>query len=351
MQGGVSMNCYEKFKKKMQYNGGSLRQEKINSSKRMLQEVFADDPSIVNGVFLWTLGADNYDNVPQLIIRMYNRKSSAAIGVTIKFQTLIDTPINIGDIVYCSQSQEYWICTQSFNIDTIHYEGTFTLCNWILKWQNQYGVILEYPCYDINATQYNSGERFDKQITIGSSQHIITLPCDENTVLLSTPQRFILDKNKYNPTTFIVTQNDNTSYNYGTHGLVKITVYEHPFDKEKDRADLGICNYIDPEYPVDSDSDTIIAKIIYDSLILKSGGDSQTFVGKFYQGKNEIDNMLCSWKIVCDFADKLIITENGNRITISFDDDDYIDEDIKLIFSNDDESIQDTILIHIDSLY
>ena len=335
----------------MQYNGGSLRQEKINSSKRMLQETFVDDPSIVHGVFLWTLGVDNYDDLPQLIIRMFSRKSSAAVGVTIKFQTLIDTPINIGDIVYCSQSKEYWICTQSFNIDTIHYEGTFTLCNWLLKWQNKAGTILEYPCYDINATQYNSGERFNEQITIGSSQHILTLPCDENTILLSTPQRFILDKNADNPTTFIVTQNDNTSYNYGTHGLVKITVYEHPFDKEKDRADLGICNYIDSDNASNNDTDTIRAKIVYDSLIVKSGGDSQTFVGKFYHGDDEITDILYSWHVICDFADKLTITENGNRITISIDDDDYIDEDIKLIFSNDDESIQDYIIIHIDSLY
>lgn len=335
----------------MQYNGGSLRQEKINSSKLMLQEIFTDDPSIVNGVYLWELGVTVYDNIPQIIIRMYGRKSSAAVGVTIKFQTLIDTPINVGDIVYCSQSQEYWICTQSFNIDTIHYEGTFTLCNWMLKWQNKSGTILEYPCYDINATQYNSGERFNEQITIGSSQHILTLPCDENTILLSTPQRFILDKNADNPTTFIVTQNDNTSYNYGTHGLVKITVYEHPFDKEKDRADLGICNYIDSDNASNNDTDTIRAKIVYDSLIVKSGGDSQTFVGKFYHGDDEITDILYSWHVICDFADKLTITENGNRITISIDDDDYIDEDIKLIFSNDDESIQDYIIIHIDSLY
>lgn len=345
------MDCFEKYKKKMRYNGGSLRQEKINSSKLMLQEIFADDPSIVNGVYLWELGVTVYDNIPQIVIRMYSRKSSAAVGVTIKFQTLIDTPINIGDIVYCSKSQEYWICTQSFNIDTIHYEGTFTLCNWMLKWQNKFGTILEYPCYDINATQYNSGERFNEQITIGSSQHILTLPCDENTILLSTPQRFILDKNADNPTTFIVTQNDNTSYNYGTHGLVKITVYEHPFDKEKDRADLGICNYIDPDNDSNNDTDTIRAKIVYDSLIVRSGGDSQTFVGKFYHGDDEITDILYSWHVICDFADKLTITENGNRITISIDDDDYIDEDIKLIFSNDDESIQDYIIIHIDSLY
>ena len=81
---------------------------------------------------------------------------------------------------------------------------------------------MEYPCTDINATQYNSGEQSNKQFTVGSSQHMLTLPCDENTVGLSSPQRFFLDKNKESPTSFIITQNDSTSYNYGKKGLVKL---------------------------------------------------------------------------------------------------------------------------------
>ena len=104
------------------------------------------------------------------------------------------------------------------------------------------GTILEYPCYDMNSTQYNSGEQPNKNFVIGSSQHMITLPCDENTVELSTPQRFYLDKATVNPTTFIVTQNDTTSHNYGKKGLVKVTVYEHPNNPSVDRPDLGICD-------------------------------------------------------------------------------------------------------------
>ena len=58
-------------------------------------------------------------------------------------------------------------------------------------------------------------------------------------------ETFILDKNKETPTVFIVTQNDNTSYNYGKKGLVRVTLYEHVFNPDTDNADLGICDYID----------------------------------------------------------------------------------------------------------
>ena len=99
-------------------------------------------------------------------------------------------------------------------------------------------------CYDNNTTQYNSGESANKQFTIGSSQHSLTLPCDENTVILNNPQRFFLDKNMENPTSFVVTQNDNTSHNFGGKGLVKLTVMECAKNNETDRYDLGICDYI-----------------------------------------------------------------------------------------------------------
>ena len=239
------MRCLDRFNKRMNLSGGSLREEYIFNTRELLNDTFADDPSFAFGIYFWRLGLTEYVNETQIGIRLYDRKFSAANGVTIKFQTPYSTPVVVGDIVYDANKDEYLICTESFDIDGIHYEGKFTLCNWILKWQKKDGTILEYPCHDMNSTQYNSGEQSNRNFVIGSSQHMITLPCDENTIELSTPQRFYLDKAKINPTTFIVTQNDTTSYNYSKKGLVKVTVYEHPNNPETDRPELGICDYID----------------------------------------------------------------------------------------------------------
>ena len=248
------------------------------------------------------------------------------------------------------------------------YQGKFTLCNWILKWQKKDGTILEYPCYDMNSTQYNSGEQSNRNFVIGSSQHMITLPCDENTVELSTPQRFYLDKAKDNPTTFIVTQNDTTSHNYGKKGLVKVTVYEHPNNPETDRPDLGVCDYID------IDTDKAIEEICccraskavieYTTDVIKSGGDSQKFIGKFYDDNgNEVKDIVPHWTIICDFSSVLLteedfknvlqFEESGNCLSIGIDDDLYIDEDFKIVLSdgNDESDIpSDTLLIKIESL-
>lgn len=349
------MRCLDKFNKKMSYSGGSIREESIFNTRELLKETFADDPSFVLGIYFWRLGLKEYKYESPIGIRLYGRSFSAANGVTVKFQTLYDTPVVVGDIIYDVKQEEYLICTEAFNIDDIHYKGKFTLCNWILKWQNKDGKILEYPCYDMNSTQYNSGEQSNRNFTIGSSQHMITLPCDENTIALSTPQRFYLDKNTVNPTSYIVTQNDTTSYNYGKKGLVKVTLYESQNNSATDRPDLGICDYIDVNVnETNCCCKASKAVIDYDTTIIKSGGDSQMFIGKFYDEKgNEVADIVPHWTIVCDFSDKLQVKEFDNCLSIGIDDDSYIDEEFKLICSDvNSESgiLSSTLIIKIESL-
>ena len=368
MKGGGRMQCLDKFNKRMSLSGGNLRSEYIFNTKQLLNETFANDPSFTFGIYFWRLGLKEYSHEKTISIRLYDRKYSAANGVTVKFQTMCDTPVIVGDIIYNIDKDEYLICTEAFDIDGIHFEGKFTLCNWILKWQKKDGTILEYPCYDMNSTQYNSGEQSNRNFVIGSSQHMITLPCDENTMELSTPQRFYLDKAKENPTTFIVTQNDTTSHNYGKKGLVKVTVYEHPYNPETDRPDLGICDYIDMsnqntvESIVVSDVSENLNKVVktaeatieYNTTVIKSGGDLQTFIGKFYDEKgNEVQGVIPHWTITCDFFDKLIVKEIDNVLNIGIDDDTYIDEEFKLILSDENKNSNiapSSLLIKIESL-
>lgn len=356
------MRSLDKFNKKMSYSGGSLRGEYIKNTRQLLDETFADDPSYSLGIYFWRLGLKEYQNESPIGIRLFGRSFSAANGVTVKFQTLYNTPVVVGDIIYDSKEDEYLICTEAFNIDDINFKGKFTLCNWMLKWQKKDGTILEYPCYDMNATQYNSGEQSNRNFVIGSSQHMLTLPCDENTVELSTPQRFYLDKSTINPTTFIVTQNDTTSHNYGKKGLVKVTVYEHPNNLETDRPDLGICDYIDMSAG-SKDAGTTVkesccrvskAVISYDTNVVKSGGDSQVFVGKFYDDKgDEVMGISPHWTVVCDFSDKLIVKEFDNCLSVGIDDDDYIDEEFKIICSDgniDSDILSTTLIVKVESL-
>lgn len=338
----------------MALSGSSIRNEVIKNSKELLKETFADDPSFASGIYFWQPSTHSYADPNELPIRLYGRSFSNANGVVVKFQTLIDNPIVVGDMLYDSNDDEYLLCTESFNVDGVHWKGKFSLCNWILKWQNKYGDILEYPCVDINSTQYNSGEQASAKMTIGSSQHMATLPYDENTIAIKSPQRFFLDRDTETPTSFIVTQNDNTSMFFGKKGLIKITMLECERNNDTDRPDLGICDYFEKDElkTNNADKNKVIKSVIsYKTTTIKSGGSKQKFVGTFVnENGEEINGVSTNWEIICDFADSLIVNEEGNSLTIGVDDDSLIDEEFKLVLSDESGNYKSSIIIQIGSL-
>lgn len=348
------MRCLDRFNRKMALSGSSIRNEVIKNSQELLKETFADDPSFTAGIYFWQPSTHSYADPNELPIRLYGRSFSNANGVVVKFQTLIDNPIVVGDMLYDSNDDEYLLCTESFNVDGVHWKGKFSLCNWILKWQNKYGDILEYPCVDINSTQYNSGEQASAKMTIGSSQHMATLPYDENTIAIKSPQRFFLDRDTETPTSFIVTQNDNTSMFFGKKGLIKITMLECERNNDTDRPDLGICDYFEKDElkTNNADDNKVIKSVIsYKTTTIKSGGSKQKFVGTFVnENGEEINGVSTNWEIICDFAESLIVNEEGNSLTIGVDDDSLIDEEFKLVLSDESGNYKSSIIIQIGSL-
>lgn len=348
------MRCLDRFNRKMALSGSSIRNETIKNSQELLKETFADDPSFTSGIYFWQPSTRSYADPNELPIRLYGRSFSNANGAVVKFQTLIDNPIVVGDMLYDSNDDEYLLCTESFNVDGVHWKGKFSICNWILKWQNKYGDILEYPCVDINSTQYNSGEQASAKMTIGSSQHMATLPYDENTIAIKSPQRFFLDRDTETPTSFIVTQNDNTSMFFGKKGLIKITMLECERNNDTDRPDLGICDYFEKDElkTNNADKNKVIKSVIsYKTTTIKSGGSKQKFVGTFVnENGEEINGVSTNWEIICDFADSLIVNEEGSSLTIGVDDDSLIDEEFKLVLSDESGNYKSSIIIQIGSL-
>lgn len=348
------MKCLDKFNKRMLRSGNNLREENIIAGRNAVAYSFADDPSYRTGIYFWKNNISDYSDEKQIEIRLYKERFSDANGNLIKFQTMFDTPVVFGDILFDSELNRYWICTESNNIGGINWQGKLTMCNWFLKWQDENGVIWNYPCQDMNATQYNSGERGNKQFTIGSAQHIVTTVCDDNTIKIRTPRRFYLDKSLINPVTYVVTQNDTTSYNYDK-GLCKITLYQYVDRPKNDRPDLGICDYVEnntsiPSSIIPNVSNKPLIKIISSKTVIKSGGSKQTYTVELFDESGNTYNGNISWEVVCDFVERMEIRKDGNTITIKVDDDNLIDERFKLVATDTDRNISDSVVITIDSL-
>ena len=221
--------------------GGNTRQSKINDGKLLMNNQLMTDPSYNPNMVFWQFGVDvgDLESVP---IKTFNEKYSAANGINLQFDALIDSPIVVGDLLYDKRRNLYWICIESFDRDEILCAGKLVRCNYIMKWQDENTNIFEYPVFEINSTQYNSGEFGDKTMTLGSSQHLLTVVADENTIALNHGHRFFWDRNTIDPTVFKITQNDTTAMNYDK-GLIKITVTEDQYNPKTDSIENWLCDY------------------------------------------------------------------------------------------------------------
>ena len=192
-----------------------------------------------------TLDIETYENflTGETIDLNINRQTKSEVsGYQKEFTSLITAPVQHGDTFYNEDEGLYWICTEVMCKSGLYYDGKLTRCNNIIKWQDENKHIFEYPVFDINSTQYNSGEFGDKTMTLGSSQHLLTIVADENTIALNHGHRFFWDRNTVDPTVFKLTQNDTTAVNYD-RGIVKLTVTEDQYNPKTDSIENWLCDY------------------------------------------------------------------------------------------------------------
>ncbi len=302
---------FKHMKTMLSYSGNTLRQSKINDARMLMNNQLMADPSYNPDMVFWKFGikADEFEKIG---VKTFDERYSSANGFTVLFNTLIDSPIVVGDIIYDKRRNIYWVCTESYNRDEILCAGKLTRCNYWMKWQGENEEIFEYPAFEINSTQYNSGETGNKTMTLGSSQHLITTVADKNTIPLNHGQRFFWDRNITNPTVFKITQNDTTAANYDK-GLVKITITEDQYNPETDSIEEWLCDY----KPQIRNAVTITYK---GSPVLRIGGKKTITAAT--------DGVISLWTV--DNSNVAIIS-NGNTAEISCGNgEDYIGQSFKV---------------------
>jgi hypothetical protein len=297
---------YERMKMRIDTSGNTIRQSKINDARFMFEYEFKNDPSYnMNYHF-----CDGVKVADQIDIRLFENRYSAANGFTQKFAVMYDDALQVGDMIYDSDTKCYWLCTESYNKNEIYYSGKLVRCiNNKMRWQDKNGKVFEYPVFEINSTQYNSGESGDKTMTLGSSQHLITVIADENTINLNHGQRFFWDRNTIDPTVFKITQNDTTAMNYDK-GLLKITIMEDQYDPNTDSIEHWLCDY----FPTSTETITIIYS-----------GNPTIRIGGTKTLKVESD-MPVVWSVESEIG--ATITPNGKSVKVKCPSGDFVEQKI-----------------------
>ncbi len=329
------------MKERIKISGSTLRNEQIKDAQDILISGFEDDVSY-NPNFIF------YKTEVKIPIKIYDQKYSASFGSICKFLSPHYSPILLGDLLYNTEKNEYWLCIESYDVDSIHYDGKLGKCSRFLKWQDKNGVIQEIPVITRNATQYNNGLYNDMVISIGSDQIMVYTQLNNDTIKLEHGVKFLVDENKERPTVYELTKPDTVDYSYMRKGMMSMMLTEYAYKPSEKELELGVCNYFDP---LISNNSSILSKpnienIQFNTII--SGikkikiGYRKNYTVKFMDFDSHDINyheINYRWNIVSDFDIESTIHEN--KISLLINDENCIGKSFLLQIIVDDKILNE----------
>lgn len=267
-----------------------------------------------------------------------------------EFQSLPSQEINIGD--YVEWANSHWIVVTCDSDDEIYRDGKLNQCNYLLKWQNELGEIIERWAVIQSASKYNDGTDSNAVITLGSDQLSIIVPIDSETIKLkkSMSKKFFIDGNTEDPTAYELTGTGNVPDTYNGHGITSWIVKECAYTATEDDLKYGVCNYkaIDTEEnpttpPENPDEMTDLRAVITfkGSQELKIGGTTKTLTGSFVDLDGNATTDIGVWEVITidELLPYLEYTITDNTLKINVLDTDLIDSKVRIMFSSADSTV------------
>ncbi len=246
-----------------------------------------------------------------------------------EFKSLPGQEINIGDYIDFANSK--WIVVTCDYDDEIYRDGKLYQCNYLLKWQNELGEIIERWAVILSASKQNAGIDEGNVITLGSDQLSVMIPLDKESLKLkkSMGKKFFIDYNTADPTAYELTGTGNVPDTYNGHGVTSWIVKECAYTASEDDLKYGVCNYkaIDtptPPSPFIPDETTDLTAVISGNTDLRNSY-RRTYTVTFTNKDGDTINwqeVNYHWNVVSDFDVKQ--TVNDNKITVSVNDENLI---------------------------
>lgn len=339
----------DSYKLTREYSYSDPRKEMLREKKQQVHSLYdfamdREDDTLLNG--------NPFIKSP----RIFDRKFVDNVHHKITVETILDE-----DFIECGDYLEYdgmvWLCLNSYSFHKLYCRATFMSCDWKIYWINENGELKSQYVVDQNSTQYNSGESGNSTMTLGAAQHMLKMQCNDDTILLDSPQKFAIDKNIKKPTCYKVTQNDNTSYNYGK-GLCCITVSETQLNQETDKlitledgTQVWVCDYVEtntptpPQPPNTDETADLFASISGNTNLRIEVTRTYTAILSDSDGNTvDWDDIKYGWNVASDFD--VIQTVAENKISLTVEDEDFVDSSFLLqVIKLDDNSVLSEIEI------
>ena len=140
-----------------------------------------------------------------------------------------------------------WLVTERDANNELYTKAKMRQCNYLLKWINDSGNIVERWCIVEDGTKYLTGEYGDNNfvITRGDSRISLTLPKDAQTLRLRRDNRFLIDDyNSPNVLAYRLTKPFKLGGSYSGDGVLYFVLQECNTE-DSDSLERHIANYYD----------------------------------------------------------------------------------------------------------
>lgn len=203
-----------------------------------------------------------------------------------------------------------WLITEVDAQSEVYQSATMTQCNYLLKWVNDNGEVISRWVIALDGTKYLTGEYDQQTMTLGDSRLQLTMPRDEETVLVNRGARFLIDDPAANqPLAYELTKVNRSGAVYGGHGVFVHMLSEDNRQDENDNYELMIASYYNRigKFSVrfNNAGDTL-------SLSL---GDTFLLQAQVYKDAKPFEN---GWvKFFSSNPDVALVSDNGVLIAVS----------------------------------
>ena len=243
----------------MEANGVTRRERALKHTQSYISKKITDSLSchkvFINGI--------------EQTVTILNQRESMALK---KICTLPGESLLHGGLVDFAESK--WLITEVDANDEVYTSGMMRRCNYLLKWLNKKGEIVEKWCIVEDGTKYLIGEKEEDMMSIGDARIAITICKDEDTIELKRGKRFLVDDlNAETPLAYQITKPNKLFNVYDGQGVFRFILNEVNMTDD-DNVELRIADYFNwkPDVQLDNghqDADITLEEII-DSATSKS---------------------------------------------------------------------------------
>lgn len=140
---------------------------------------------------------------------------------------------------YIKIGDRFWLVVGLVDNNGVYDKAIIWYCNFSVKFKPPgTNTIVTYPVVSNNATQYNSGVESNKTMTVGSTQRLLFVPYNDETIEVDHNFRFLIDRRVSKPTAYVVTQVDTEQFDYDGYGVLRWTLSEDVLREEDDLVNM-----------------------------------------------------------------------------------------------------------------